>query len=370
MSNPFIIYGYKSPDYFCDRYAETLQLEKALKNSRNTVLLSLRRMGKTGLIKHLFHQLREDKNCITFYLDILNTESIDDFVNALSDTVLATSSYTSPNLFDKVLSFFKKMNPVITFDAISGSPSIELRSASVEQSKASISQIFQFLEQQPQKVFIAIDEFQQICTYKDHSFEAFLRSHIQHLTNVSFVFSGSQEHLLSTMFTASSRPFYQSSDFLKLERISQDDYSAFIQSKFVESGKQITPVQILDILDWLDTYTFYVQNFFNRLWYEVEGVTEDGTIQVLKQSIINEHDYVYSGISKLITSAQYHLLTAIAKEGRIKQASGQAFISKYKLSSPSTISSALKTLVEKELVIKENEVYKVYDVFLSKWLAR
>lgn len=370
MDNPFIIYGYKSPDYFCDRVAEAQQLEKALKNGRNTVLLSLRRMGKTGLIKHLFYHLKRDKSCITFYLDILNTESIDDFVNALSDTVLATSSYTSKSFFDKVLSFFRKMNPVITFDAISGTPSIELRSVSEEHSKNSISQIFQFLEQLPQRVYIAIDEFQQITNYKDASFEAFLRSHIQHLTNVTFVYSGSQEHLLTTMFTASSRPFYQSSDFLKLNRISQEVYAAFIQEKFVNSGKKITEDQILDILDWLDTYTFYVQNFFNRLWYEVDSVTDDETIQAIKLGIINEHDYVYSGIRKLMTTAQFQLLSAIAKEGGVSQPSGQQFISKYKLSSPSTINSALKVLMEKELVFKENETFKVYDVFLGKWLAR
>jgi AAA+ ATPase superfamily predicted ATPase len=370
MDNPFIIHGYKSPDYFCNRKEETLQLEKALKNGRNTVLLSLRRMGKTGLIKHLFHRLRKDKDCLTFYLDILNTESIDDFVNALSDTVLATSSYTSTSLFEKVVSFFKKMNPVITFDAISGTPSIELKPATEEQSMLSISQIFQFLEQQPQKVFIAIDEFQQITSYTDHRFEAFLRSHIQHLTNVSFVFSGSQEHILTTMFTSYSRPFYQSSDFLKLDRISQDTYVDFVQTKFRDSGKDITREQIMNVLDWLDTYTFYVQSFFNKLWYEVEGTCEDATIQSLKESIINEHDYVYSNINKLITSAQYHLLTAIAKEGSVSQPSGQKFISKYQLGSPSTISSALKTLVDKEMIYKENDEYKVYDVFLSKWLAR
>jgi AAA+ ATPase superfamily predicted ATPase len=49
--NPFIISAYKSPEYFCDRDVETAKLKEAVENGRNVLLYSLRRMGKTGLLK-------------------------------------------------------------------------------------------------------------------------------------------------------------------------------------------------------------------------------------------------------------------------------------------------------------------------------
>lgn len=49
--NPFLVYGYASPRYFCDREAETQQILSALENERNLTLIAPRRMGKTGLIK-------------------------------------------------------------------------------------------------------------------------------------------------------------------------------------------------------------------------------------------------------------------------------------------------------------------------------
>ena len=43
--NPFLVYGYASPRYFCDREAETQQILSALENERNLTLIAPRRMG-------------------------------------------------------------------------------------------------------------------------------------------------------------------------------------------------------------------------------------------------------------------------------------------------------------------------------------
>ena len=49
VNNPFLIYAYAGPKYFCDRIEETEHLISALRNGRNVTLMSARRMGKTGL---------------------------------------------------------------------------------------------------------------------------------------------------------------------------------------------------------------------------------------------------------------------------------------------------------------------------------
>ena len=52
--NPFVVGTYISKEYFCDRRVETESLEEHVRNGRNVVLFSERRMGKTGLIQHVF----------------------------------------------------------------------------------------------------------------------------------------------------------------------------------------------------------------------------------------------------------------------------------------------------------------------------
>ena len=73
--NPFVVGGYISPHYFCDREAETELLIRNIINGRNVALISTRRMGKTGLIRHCFYQeeIREHYN--TFFIDIYATSS-------------------------------------------------------------------------------------------------------------------------------------------------------------------------------------------------------------------------------------------------------------------------------------------------------
>lgn len=370
MSNPFIISSYKAPAYFCDRKDETKQLKNALKNGRNVVLLSLRRMGKTGLIKHLFYQLKSDRKVHTIYLDIMNTKSSVDFVNKLAEAVLINYHSKSKQLFNKVLNFFTQFNPVITFDQYTGIPSIEIRPHSKEQSKKSIGGILDYLESQNKKIIIAIDEFQQITNYPDEQFEAFLRSHIQHLNNVNFIFSGSQQHILSSMFTSYNRPFYQSSDFLKLKRINRDEYCKFIIKQFAASQKSISKEIVSDLLDWGDVYTFYVQNLFNKLWYVCEDTVTKEMAEFAKQQILDERHYIYSNLENLLTKVQYSLLTAIAKNKGVDQPNSKLFIQTYHLGTPSTVNTALKILIAKEIVYKENTTYQVYDVFLSKWLQK
>ena len=62
IRNPFITSGYVSADYFCDRQQESEQLVREVMNGNNLALVSTRRMGKTGLIRHCFQfpEIKQD----------------------------------------------------------------------------------------------------------------------------------------------------------------------------------------------------------------------------------------------------------------------------------------------------------------------
>ena len=49
--NPFIINNYQGKEYFCDREHNVESLINNIQNELNTTLISIRRIGKTGLIK-------------------------------------------------------------------------------------------------------------------------------------------------------------------------------------------------------------------------------------------------------------------------------------------------------------------------------
>ena len=218
LRNPFVIYGYKGAEYFCDRKKETKTICTALSNERNVVLISPRRIGKTGLIHHVFEQLKKSEpETKCFYMDINATRNVNQFIQLLAKTVVGQVDTFSQSAFRKILTLFS-----ITI--------------SQEQQEESLKHIFDYLKQSGKRIYIAIDEFQQISEYPENSTEALLRSHIQFLPNVYFIFAGSSQHMMSEMFLSAQRPFYQSSQMVNLSPIDVHEYCEFANRWLSKEG--------------------------------------------------------------------------------------------------------------------------------------
>ena len=125
LVNPFLITGYYSPDYFCDRENELNLLKKNIGGKNNTTLISPRRLGKSGLILRLFDDLKKEGNYSTLYVDIFATRNIEEFIKAISDSILKEfPEHTSVGR--KFWNFIKGIRPIIRFDQISGLPQVEI----------------------------------------------------------------------------------------------------------------------------------------------------------------------------------------------------------------------------------------------------
>ena len=71
-----------------------------------------------------------------------------------------------------------------------------------------------------------------------------------------------------------------------------------------------------------------------------------------------------------LTDNQFSLLKAIAHTDVVGQPFGNEFIKRFELPSASSVKSALKVLVDKDLVYQNPSGYIVYDRFLGLWLKR
>jgi hypothetical protein len=59
---------------------------------------------------------------------------------------------------------------------------------------------------------------------------------------------------------------------------------------------------------------------------------------------------------------------AIAKEGKAQNLTSSAFVKKYRLTSSSSVQSAMKGLLEKNFLTSNLGIYEVYDKFFALWL--
>ena len=123
IANPFLVYGYEGPHYFCDREEETRKLVSALENGRNVTLAAPRRIGKTGLIHNVFHQVRNSgDDIICIYVDIFPTRCLADFVHLLGKAVFEAVQSQGERLLSKVMTLLGSCRPAISIDPLTGSP--------------------------------------------------------------------------------------------------------------------------------------------------------------------------------------------------------------------------------------------------------
>lgn len=368
-ANPFILTGYVSPDYFCDREQETQKLISALQNGRNVTLISPRRIGKTGLIRHVFHRMEAEKLAKCYYVDLYKTDSLASLVEQLANVVLGSLDTTKSKIIKQVSTFFKSLRPLFSFDSLTGVPTFMV-DVKPEMAEHSLAEIFSYMEQSGQLCVVAMDEFQSITSYGDSSVEALLRSHIQQLTSVHFVFSGSQRHVLENMFASANRPFYQSTQILNLNEIEEQAYCNFATAKLAAHRQQLNADVFGYLYQELAGHTWYVQMLLNRLYDSGEKLISREVVDKVLTGIVDENEATFQTFMRLVTPIQARLLRAIAREGTVQQALGQSFISQYHLGATSTIRSALNALVEKELVLDVQGAYQVYDRFFALWLKR
>jgi AAA+ ATPase superfamily predicted ATPase len=371
LANPFLIAGYNSPRYFCDREKETEKIIDALSNDRNITLISPRRIGKTGLIHHVFYNLKERNTTVhCFYLDIFSTQNLRDFVNLFGKTILGKLDDFSEKVVKNISGFFKSFRPTFTFDAVTGEPSVTLNIQTLHEEQ-SLQEIFEYLKESDKRIYIAIDEFQQITEYPEKGVEALLRSYIQFLPNVRFIFAGSKKHLMDDMFSSVNRPFYQSTQKIGLKELPVDIYRTFAANIFLDYDKTLDNRVFDYIYHKLFGHTWYIQLVLNHLFsLKTDSYTEQHVNDILND-ILEEENATYKTYCEIITKGQLRLLKAIASESRISEPTEQNFMRKYNLTAPSSVKIALKSLIDKTLIIKDEEgFYYVYDRFFSLWLEK
>lgn len=373
--NLFPVNKYLGPDFFCDRQEETEKLIQALKNGRNTLMLAPRRFGKTGLIHHTFYCIQQQqKEAITIFCDIYSARNLAQFNGLLLSAVTEALTKDRHKMLETITKFFQSLKPVVGFDPFTGMPQVSLTSENSAKAEKDLQEILKIVDAQNKRVYIAIDEFQQIELFPENA-DAILRTYIQQCKNITFIFSGSQKHLLLPIFSNANRPFYASTDFLNLEKIDREKYAQFIMVQFAKKSKMISEENVKYVLDWNRTHTYYVQSICNKIDSRSDKKIEIELITEVMSETVLEQDAIMSSVKAMLPTNQWDLYEAICLEDQISSYTAKDFVHKYRLSSSASIVQAMKALEDKEMIyqsgidsVTQKPIFESYNVFFGKWV--
>jgi len=369
IKNPFLTKGYVTPEYFCDREEETEKIISAIHNGRDLVIYGRRKMGKSALISHVFYKL--GKGSLNVWIDLLPSNNMNDLIDYTASAILRSID-NNTSIGKKVWEGIKSLRPAMSFDEFSGQPSVSFDITKEELKIKTFGELIQVLQNTKKKVVLAFDEFQQIQNYEENNIESQLRTLLQTLPNISFIFSGSDQHMLMQMFENKDRPFYNFGQYMKLGRIEPELYVAFIQKHFKKAKRKISKDLILEIIEWCNYRTFNIQMVMNRLYsIDVKTITE-AEVKMVKETILREKDEIYYTIRRLVSKGQWAVIEAFAREGQIEFPYGREFMRKNEFSNPSIVRRAIQTCLKYNIfynvVDHERSYFEIDDIFLRRWI--
>lgn len=372
VNNPFVVGNYLSEKYFCDRLEETEFLRKQIQNERNVALISPRRIGKSGLIQHFFNQPDIKERYHVFFVDIYATTSLSEFVYTLGKEIYEQLKPQTTVWKEKFFQIITSFRIGFKLDSLSGSPTFDLGLGDIQAPQTTLDEIFAYINEADKPCIIAIDEFQQIGEYREKNVEALLRTKIQRCNRAHFIFSGSKRHMMSNMFNSPSKPFYQSAISMGLDPIPVDVYTDFAIRMFLHYDKEIDKDVIETVWKQYDGYTWFVQMMMNELFAltPTGGTCKLEIIPVASRNVIMSQENAYKDLLSNLPPKQKIVLQAIAKDGIAQNITSSSFIKKYSLNSASSVQAAVKLLLKNDLITHTDKGYRVYDFFLSEWLAK
>ena len=371
LSNPFVIGKYVDKDYFCDREKESELLVHHIVNGRNVTMMSERRLGKTGLIEHVFAN-RLPSEYETFLIDIYTCKNLREMVYLLANEVFKKISKKQP-LLERLLSVVQSLKATLSYNPITGQPEFGLGLGEITQPEITLDEILRYLETSDKVCVVAIDEFQKIASFEEDNIEALLRTKIQHLKNIQFIFAGSEHHLLESIFNDPARPFYNSVVFMQLLPIDQNEYIRFCQRLFSLYGKSVSETLVSRLYDCFQGITWYLQLSMNEAFTMAERgghVGEDAYEHILNH-MVDSKRFTFEDRYASLTEKQKTVLQAVAAEfPKELTLTSQEFITKYNLKTASSVQTAIKGLTEKGILNDNHGMKRPTDLLFMLWLKK
>ena len=356
MKSPFFYEKFATGEYFFGREDELNKISSIAKTSNNILIYSLRRFGKSSLIKEY---MRRDKESLSIYADIYNITTEKDFINVLLKSIAQVQKGTITQTVKQLSKIFTRASFEIVFDATTGKSKISPRLNDTNFDDA-IDDMFQalFAMSKKQKIILAIDEFQQVNLIKNVRIDAVMRKYMQEDMDISYIFLGSKRHTLTELFKYKA-PLYEMATHLEIGAIKDEDYIAYIQKHL-----KISDELILYILNIAKYETKLIQHICHILYtsHKKRVITKEDvstTIQEIVFSKDTSYSMVYDGFS-LNKKKAFKIICNYTDFYK------QEVLNKFSISKQALLSS-FNSLLKDELIDKNENGWFVPDRTFELW---
>ena len=326
-----------------------------------------RRYGKTSLVLYVLKNLSLPYACIDLFVTLDESTVATEIIAGVNDVI--NQVMTRPEL---IVSHIKDILKHITTQWFIGTDGVKVQLSrkfihnDARAIRDSLMILDKILQKKRKKSVLFIDEFQQIgVVANSKGIESTIRAIAEKSKNISFIFSGSNRHLLSSIFDDKAKPLYLLCDHIMLDRIDNSSYKKFINKVSRKYwGETLSDSLFNKLFELTELHPYYMNVLCSRLFMSNQGPISPRKLQTLWQNyLIEEKSQTAIDLSKL-SLVQKKILIMIA-HGKTTQFTTKKTLKKLNTSS-SAVFHALKSLMLKDYISEcHHSTYQMIDPLVA-----
>jgi len=335
-----------------DREDFLVSLGTRLSEDHSIMLAGPRRIGKTSLALEVLRRLKIKDNYVAF-VDLFRYNTKRELALAIIDACLENRSGISRTTvamkegLKKITGAAKLTAKVQDLEVAFGLPG---ESRSDDELLTYALQLPEILAKKDKKhIVVVFDEFQEIIRIAGEDILKIMRSYFQRQEGVAYLFLGSKEGMMNTIFADKRQAFYRFATILPIPPIPTEAWKEYLSRKFLEQRIAVNDSSISEILVFSGGHPQDTMLLCSEVYYALlEAGEENLTL-----------DFVRTGYTRaLLTLSPVfdELLDELGKTTNIRHvliglAKGSHVYSGYK-GNPNEIKRAIDMLLEKAVIIK------------------
>jgi uncharacterized protein len=354
--------GMASGTAFCNRQIETAWLVNNVQAGKHSLLIAPRRFGKSSLAEKAITEAALPAVSLNFNACTDETE-----IEELLRQGVGRLANQALGPLEKIIHSMKKyaqhLTPKLTINM--GQTHIELAADKRSMPESNIEEALMLIEKlladKKSHAIMLLDEFQTVgLIAKGAGIEAAIRNAAQSTKHLTMIFSGSNRHLLKSMFEDESRPLYKLCRKLPLKRIDVVHYRHHLSAAARLAWKKDISDEVFEQIMRLSTqHPYYVNYLCDVLWTDSDHLPEVSDVNKAWEQVIEEEKSdAYAEIANL-SMKQKKVLKYIAHHGGEHLLSAGAI--KIIGMALSSINTAISSLLEKDIIEKQNSIYIIIN---------
>lgn len=352
-----------------DREDFLISLETRLSEGQSMMLAGPRRIGKTSIALEVLRRLRT-KGCYTAFIDLFRYNTKKELALGIINACYENRSgikKTTTALKDglkKITGSAKLTAKVQDLEIELGLPSENRSDDALLTYALQLPQVL--ANKDNRQIVLVFDEFQEVIRIAGEETLKVMRSYFQTQENASYLFLGSKEGMMTTMFGDKRQAFYRFATILPIPAVPEAAWGAYISKKFTEKKITISHQTVAEVLNKSGGHPQDTMLLCSEIYYALLEADEDNVTPAFVQlgyaraltTLSPVFDELLDELGK--TALTRNVLTALAAGKRIYAGLSH---------NPNEVKRAVDTLIAKGIIKKSGRgTYHFTEPMLKDYL--